>query len=101
MSNAAELSAPPARKTSRSKKVWLAKMVRPGSDAGVGKPAPFLRKTFQLDSIGGKERLDITALGLYRCFINGRRVGHDLLTPGWTCYDKRLAYQTYDVGEVY
>ena len=38
--------------------------------------------------------LRISALGLYRCFINGKRVGEDLLTPGWTCYDKRIAFQT-------
>ena len=40
----------------------------------------------------------ISALGLYRAFINGMRVGNDLLTPGWTSYDKRLSYQTYEVG---
>ncbi len=26
--------------------------------------------------------LSISALGLYRAFINGKRVGHDQLTPG-------------------
>ena len=100
LSEATELTARPTRKAQRqSKRAWLAKMVQPSSDAGVGQRAPFLRKTFKLDSVGGRERLDITALGLYRCFINGKRVGEDQLTPGWTCYDKRLAYQTYDVGE--
>ena len=34
---------------------------------------------------------------LYRAFINGKRVGHDQLTPGWTRFDKRVQYQTYDV----
>ena len=74
-------------------------MVQPASDQGVGKQAPFLRKAFELRAVGGLERLRISALGLYRCVINGRKVGHDLLTPGWTCYDKRLAYQEYDVAE--
>ncbi len=44
--------------------------------------------------------LHITAQGLYRAFINGTRVGQDLLTPGWTCYDDRIAYQTYDVTDL-
>lgn len=88
-----------ARPSRQSKRAWLAEMVQPASDQGVGKQAPFLRKTFELPTVGGRERLTISALGIYRCFINGRRVGDDLLTPGWTCYDKRLAYQTYDVGE--
>ena len=46
----------------------------------------------------GDEILRISALGLYRAFINGVRVGNDLLTPGWTSYDKRLSFQTYEVG---
>lgn len=79
---------------------WTAQMVRPLADQGVGTPASFLTKTFTLDSVGGGELLDISALGLYRCFINGQRVGDDLLTPGWTSYDVRLSYQTYAVGDL-
>jgi alpha-L-rhamnosidase len=79
---------------------WTAKMVRPLSDGGVGTRQPFLRKTFTLSSRGGSETLRISALGLYRAFINGRRVGHDLMTPGWTSYWDRLSYQTYDVADL-
>jgi alpha-L-rhamnosidase len=76
-------------------------MVRPTADAGVGHPASFLRKEFDLDvPLSASATLRITALGLYRAFINGRRVGNDLLTPGWTTYDRRLAYQTYDVADL-
>jgi len=42
-------------------------------------------------------RLYITSLGLYRAWLNGRRVGIDELTPGWTDYAQRLNYQIYDV----
>lgn len=77
---------------------WTAQMIRPLADQGVGKPASFLRKSFTLTAPSGKETLRISALGLYRCFINGARVGNDLLTPGWTAYDKRLSFQTYPVG---
>jgi alpha-L-rhamnosidase len=77
---------------------WTAQMVRPLADQGVGTQASFLRKEFDLESVSGSELLHISALGLYRCFINGRRVGDDLLTPGWTCYDQRLPYQTYDIA---
>lgn len=76
---------------------WKAQMIRPLSDAGVGTRQPFLRKTFQAKG-GGRAVLRISALGLYRAFINGKRVGDDLLTPGWTSYYDRLSYQTYDVG---
>jgi alpha-L-rhamnosidase len=77
---------------------WTAQMVRPLADQGVGRQASFLRKVFELAAVSGDEQLRISAQGLYRCFINGRRVGNDLMTPGWTCYDQRLPYQTYDVG---
>ena len=77
---------------------WIAEMVRPVADAGVGTPSTFLRKQFELAAPGGREVLRISALGLYRAFINGVRVGNDLLTPGWTSYDKRLSFQTYEVG---
>jgi alpha-L-rhamnosidase len=79
---------------------WTALMVRPLSDKGVGTPGSFLRKTFTLEAVGGGETLRISALGLYRAFINGKRVGNDLLTPGWTAYDKRLSYQTYAVADL-
>jgi alpha-L-rhamnosidase len=75
-------------------------MVRPLSDRGVGTPASFITKRFSLDRVQGTETLRLSALGLYRCFINGARVGNDLLTPGWTAYDKRLSYQTYAVGDL-
>ncbi len=77
---------------------WVGEMIHPSVDQGVGTQSSFLRKTFNLSSRGGAGTLRISALGLYRAFINGQRVGDDLLTPGWTSYWDRLSYQTYDVG---
>ncbi len=79
---------------------WSAQMIAPLADRGVGTPASFVRKTFVLPEVSGNEVLHISALGLYRCFINGQRVGNDLLTPGWTSYHERLSYQTYPVGNL-
>lgn len=96
MTAATTLSARPAEALPS----WTARMIRPLSDRGVGTPASFVGKTFTIDTVTGTERLHISALGLYRVFINGRRVGDDLLTPGWTAYDKRLSYQSYDVADL-
>ena len=49
---------------------------------------------------GAAPVLHISAQGLYRAFVNGRRVGDDCLTPGWTCYDDRIAYQSYDIASL-
>ena len=77
---------------------WTAVMIRPLCDKGAGTPASRVTKSFELEKIGGDEVLHISALGLYRCFVNGQRVGNDLLTPGWTTYDTRLSFQSYDLS---
>ena len=79
---------------------WTARLLRPGTDAGTGGRAPFLRRVFTLDTVPASARLRISAQGLYRCFLNGQRVGHDQLTPGWTSFQDRLSFQTYDVSEL-
>nr|WP_307808108.1 alpha-L-rhamnosidase N-terminal domain-containing protein [Streptomyces oryzae] len=60
-----------------------------------------LRRSFRL-SRGpvARARLYVSALGLYEARLNGKRVGRDQLTPGWTDYRKRVAYQTYDVTDM-
>ncbi|MFP4365896.1 MAG: family 78 glycoside hydrolase catalytic domain [Bacteroidales bacterium] len=60
-------------------------------------PAPFFRKEARIRPDVRKARLYVTALGIYEFEINGKRVGDDYFTPGWTDYDKRVYYQTYDV----
>lgn len=86
-----------AADTTRNCRNWTGRMIAPLSDAGQGTPASFVARDFTLDQVTPDTVLHVSAQGLYRCFINGQRVGNDLLTPGWTCYDDRIAFQTYDV----
>lgn len=60
---------------------------------------PKMWKDFSVDKVE-KAELTITGLGLYRAWINGKRVGHDYLTPGFNDYDAYLRAQTYDVTEL-
>jgi len=78
---------------------WHARWIAPGFDQDPVKPdpAPLLRGAFKIDGPIRAARLYITSLGLYAAQLNGRDVGDQLLTPGWTDYDKRIEYQTYDV----
>ncbi|MCL8014900.1 glycoside hydrolase family 78 protein [Streptomyces sp. AS02] len=78
---------------------WSAVFVTPDwdEDAQCDQPSPMLRHEFQLSGPVRSARLYATALGVYEAEINGSRVGDQLLAPGWTAYDKRLRYQTYDV----
>lgn len=60
-------------------------------------PAARLRRDFAVEKPVACARLYVTALGSYRVFLNGARVGEDVLTPEFTNYRKRIVYQTYDV----
>lgn len=68
------------------------------ADADISK-GTYVRKAFSLDKEVKEAFVCSTALGLYQFYINGRKVGRDELTPGWTSYRKHLCYQTYDVTE--
>jgi len=78
---------------------WKASWIQPDIDEDVTKsqPCPFLRKQFQLSKEAKSARAYVTSLGLYEVQINGQRVGDQVFTPGWSSYNKRLQYQTYDI----
>jgi len=78
---------------------WKASWIEPGLAEDVSKsgPVPMLRREFQLRGPVDRARAYVTAHGLYELYLNGQRVGDQLFTPGWTSYNKRLQYQTYDV----
>ncbi|GGB10084.1 alpha-L-rhamnosidase [Allosediminivita pacifica] len=78
---------------------WTAEMISPAHDAGDGHEARCVATSFTAKA-GGTKILRASAQGLYRVFLNGTRVGEDLLTPGWTNYDDRIAYQSYDVSDL-
>ncbi len=61
------------------------------------RPAAEFRKTVAIGKPVASARLRATALGSYILFVNGARIGNDILAPGWTDYRKRIPYQTYDV----
>jgi len=76
---------------------WHAAMITPENDFD---GAPLLRKECTLEEGHGavvKATLRATALGIYEAFINGAPVGPDVLSPGWSSYEWRLRYRSYDV----
>ncbi len=78
---------------------WSAGWIEPDlpDDPEVSGPAPMLRREFEVAGRVQRARAYVTAHGLYEMHLNGRRVGDQLFTPGWTAYHERLQYQTYDV----
>ena len=58
---------------------------------------PYFKKHISLKGEPKSAKLHITSLGVFVAEINGARVGDDFMTPGWTNYNKRLQFFTYDV----
>ncbi|OUM45719.1 hypothetical protein B8W73_00015, partial [Arthrobacter agilis] len=76
---------------------WRAAMISPDEDFD---GAPLLRKEFRLEEGHGavaRATLRATAYGIYEALINGVPVGEDVLSPGWSSYEWRLRYRSYDV----
>jgi alpha-L-rhamnosidase len=63
-------------------------------------PATHLRKSFATSSPVRNATLHVSSQGICEMSLNGRRVGNDEFTPGWTNYDKRIYYMTYDATDL-
>ncbi len=68
--------------------------------AAANRPASYLRKTFAVRKTLRSARVYATAQGLYKLSFNGKPVSQDIFRPGWTDYNKRIQYQTYDVTKM-
>lgn len=80
---------------------WLGRDNPPATPAlGEQAPAPMLRKEFTLDHAIARARLRIVGLGHYVAYINGRRVGSQVLDPPPTAFDATALYATHDVTEL-
>ena len=56
-----------------------------------------LRKEVQIQKKIKSARALVTGLGFYEFYINGQRVGENVLAPAKTPYHKHILYDTYDV----
>lgn len=80
---------------------WAAAWI--GADPAVS--APLLRKEFSLPGPPERARCYVTGLGYYELYVNGRRVGDQVLDPAPTYYHNdqpfelgsRVLYATHDV----
>ncbi|MCB0227687.1 MAG: alpha-L-rhamnosidase N-terminal domain-containing protein, partial [Anaerolineae bacterium] len=78
---------------------WTARFVTPDWDEDLTspQPCPLLRREFDVSPGIARARLYVTAQGVYEAQINGAVVGDHVMAPGWTSYNHRLRYQTFDV----
>ncbi len=62
-------------------------------------PVPVFAKQFTTQKKLLSARIYATACGVYEIRLNGNKVDDRYFAPGWTAYQNRLLYQTYDVTE--
>ena len=60
---------------------------------------PEFSKTFSANSVSSA-RLYICGLGIFEAYINGQKVGDELLAPFINDYDEHFQYCTYDVTDL-
>ena len=77
---------------------WGAKWIARTTDTN-SNPAPLFRNSFSIDRKVKQARAYICGLGYYELYLNGEKVGDHLLDPGYTRYDRRALYVTYDVTD--
>ena len=73
---------------------WSARWI--GSPDSV--TAPYYRHTFQLDNTPEQAFIYFASLGYFELYINGEKVGNEVLAPAVSNFDERTYYQTYDIA---
>jgi alpha-L-rhamnosidase len=76
---------------------WSALPIAPDEDFD---GAPLLRREFGLEEGHGpvaRAILHATAQGVFEAYLNGQPVSGDVLSPGWSSYEWRLRYRSYNV----
>jgi hypothetical protein len=68
-----------------------------GSVLASMQPLPIFRHEFSTPKRISQALVFVSGLGHYELHINGHNVTHNILTPGWTNYRKRVCYDTYDI----
>jgi len=83
---------------------WKAKWIGDGSqpfqrdeDFYQDDRMPLFRKTFSTKKEINRAHLYISGLGYYEVYLNGHKIGNQVLDPGWTSYKKEIQYSVFDI----
>ncbi|SFB80679.1 alpha-L-rhamnosidase [Parapedobacter composti] len=59
---------------------------------------PWFRKLIELPEKPGKATLFVASVGYHELYVNGKRIGDQVLTPAVTDHTKRARYVAYDIA---
>jgi alpha-L-rhamnosidase len=77
---------------------WAASYI--GLPAKAGNPeSPLLWKQYEINELAAKTFLHVNSLGYHEIYVNGSKVGIDVLSPSMSQFDKRSQAVAYDVSQ--
>lgn len=62
--------------------------------------SPLVRKEIVITKKVERALYLTSALGIYEAYINGVKIGDQVMAPEWTDYDHHIQYQTHEVGHL-
>lgn len=68
---------------------WIASVIDQHPDSAITYPAPFFRKDFRVKKKIKQATVYVSGLGFYELFINGKKIGDQVLAPAVSNYDNR------------
>jgi alpha-L-rhamnosidase len=83
---------------------WSMGLLHPDdwSTQWIGSPdsvtAPYYRHLFQLENTPEQAFIYLALLGYFELYINGEKVGNEVLAPAVSNFSERTYYQTYDIA---
>jgi len=60
--------------------------------------SPYYRQSFPIDDMPERATLYVAPLGYFELYVNGQKVGDEVLAPAVSNFSKRSYYRTYDVA---
>ncbi len=64
-----------------------------------GKHDPVFRRCFEAKA-GTSAVLTVSALGVFTVFLNGKKLGDEVMAPGWEAYQKRIGAVSYKIDKL-
>jgi alpha-L-rhamnosidase len=68
---------------------WIGNMIDPNPDVAQTYPAPYFSKEFSIAKKITQATVYVSGLGFYELYLNGKKIGDQVLAPAVTNYDER------------
>ena len=75
---------------------WKGKWITNTEDT-TSQPAPYFRKTIETKPGLKHASAYVAGVGYHELYVNGEKMGDKFLEPGYTRFDRRTLYVTYDI----